>query len=64
MSSQNTSDTRAEAQAELVAKRPEAEKTFRQINALKRVGKMEKGQAARLKAAREVLIRTGGLPID
>ncbi len=64
MSGQDTSDARTEAQADLVAKRPDAEKTFREITALKRVGKTEKGQAARLKAAREVLIRTGGLPID
>lgn len=63
MSSQESIDARAEAQADLVARRPEAEKTFRELTANKKVGKSVKGQAARLKDAREVLIRTGGIPI-
>jgi hypothetical protein len=64
MNGQEAIDARAKAQADLVARRPEAETTFRELTANKKVGRSVKDQAARLKDAREVLIRTGGIPID
>lgn len=53
-----------EATTNLAALRPEAIETYRILLARKKLAKTEPGQAARMKAAREILVRTGGIPHD
>jgi len=42
--------------------RPDAEAIYRELMARKKMGQAQKGDATRLKAAREILRRSGGIP--
>ena len=53
---------RAEETSEFVAARPRAEEIYRELMARKKAGNSEKGDATRLRAAREILRRSGGMP--
>lgn len=64
MAKHDLSPTAVEAATNLAAMRPEALETYRVLLARKKLAKTEPGQAARMKAAREILVRTGGIPHD
>jgi hypothetical protein len=62
MAKHDTSIAAIAATADLAAQRPEALETYRLLLARKKLAKTEPGQAARMKAAREILVRSGGIP--
>ncbi len=64
MAKLDLSTAAVEAAADLAALRPEALETYRILLARKKLAKTEPGQAARMKAAREILVRSGGIPHD
>jgi hypothetical protein len=64
MAKHDTSATAIKATADLAAQRPEALKTYRLLLARKKLAQTEPGQTARMKAAREILVRSGGIPHD
>jgi hypothetical protein len=62
MAQRDTSTAGIAATAELAAQRPAALETYRLLRARKKLAKTEPGQTARMKAAREILVRSGGIP--
>ncbi|HEY8601914.1 MAG TPA: hypothetical protein VIL85_26035 [Thermomicrobiales bacterium] len=64
MAKRDTSPAATEAIADLAAQRPAALATYRLLLARKKLAKTEPGQTARMKAAREILVRSGGIPHD
>ena len=64
MTKHDTSPAAATAAADLAAQRPEALETYRVLLARKKLAKTAPGQAAQMKAAREILVRSGGIPHD
>jgi hypothetical protein len=64
MAKRDTSTAGIAATADLAAQRPAALETYRALLARKKVGKTEPGQTARMKAAREILVRSGGIPAE
>jgi len=62
MAKHDLSSAGIEATTDLAAQRPAALETYRLLLARKKLAKTEPGQAARMKAAREILVRTGGIP--